>query len=299
MRRIETPPRLAPRPLLAHKASVGTVLVVGGSRDMCGAPALTALGALRAGAGLVRIAVPRSVQGVVATMRPEATTAGLSETRSGSLARPAVATVARMAESWDAVVLGPGAGRATATQGALRDLAAGIARPLVLDADALFALASDPGKLAKRSAATVVTPHEGEAARLLATRSADVRAGRESAALELVGKTGAIVVLKGPGTIVTDGDRMFTCGRGGPWLASGGTGDVLAGVVGAFLAGLPATGGDAFGAACAAVDVHAAAGDAWARDVDRGLLASDLAHALPRALAGRVGKGRANRKTTR
>ena len=112
MRRIRTSPRLAPRPVDAHKASVGRVLVVGGSRDMCGAPALTALGALRAGAGLVRIGVPRSVQGIVATIRPEATTAGFAETRAGALSRAAVPGIAQMAVDWDAVVLGPGAGRA-------------------------------------------------------------------------------------------------------------------------------------------------------------------------------------------
>ena len=145
----------------------------------------------------------------------------------------------------------------------------------------------------------MITPHEGEAARLLGTTSAEVRADREAAALALVERTRTVVVLKGPGTLVTDGDRLFTCRKGGPALASGGTGDVLAGVVGAFLAGLPGTGGDAFGAACAAVDVHAAAGDVLARGGDRGFLATDLAHALPRVVAARVGARGAGRRPPR
>lgn len=278
---------------------MGRVLVVGGSRDMCGAPALAALGALRAGAGLVRIAVPRSVQGVVATIRPEATTAGLSELRSAALARACVPAVIRMASGWDAVVLGPGVGRAASTQNAVRDLVAKLEQPLVVDADALFALIGATHRVATRSAPTVITPHEGEAGRLLGSTSAAVRADREGAALALFEQTGAVVVLKGPGTIVTDGQRLFTCGKGGPWLASGGTGDVLAGIVGAFLAGLPATGGDAFGAACIAVDVHAAAADTLAKTVDRGLLATDIADALPHAVAAYVGMKGSRRRSAR
>ena len=122
MRRIRTPPRLAPRPKDSHKASVGRVLVVGGSRDRCGAPALAALGAVRAGAGLVRVAVPHSIQGVVAARRPEATTAGLPEIRAGALAPAAVPVAEAMADAWDAVVLGPGVGRAPSTRRAVTNL---------------------------------------------------------------------------------------------------------------------------------------------------------------------------------
>ena len=201
-----------------------------------------------------------------------------------------------MATDWDAVVLGPGVGRAAATQAAVRELAARIPRRLVLDADALFALAGTDGALARARRG-----HRAHAARRRGRaparheRRGGPRGSRGGAPRRWSAKTGAIVVLKGPGTLVTDGDRIFTCRRGGPVLASGGTGDVLSGVVGAFLAGLPATGGDAFGAACAAVDVHAAAGDALARQGDRGFLATDLAHALPRAVAAQVAGGRAKR----
>ncbi len=296
MRRVRTPPRIAPRPKDAHKASVGRVLVVGGSRDLVGAPTLAALGALRAGAGLVRIAVPASLQRAVATIRPEATTAGLPETEEASLAPAALDELRAILDAWDAVVLGPGGGRAPTTVVALGALACRIARPLVLDADGLFSLGADPSRLRERREATIVTPHEGEAARLLDTTSSHVRADRERAALSLAATTGAVVVLKGPGTIVTDGERLFTSRRGGPWLATGGTGDVLSGVVAAFLAGLPGTGGDAFGAACAAVDAHGRAGDAAAHGHDRGLIATDVAEALPDAVATLVGPARGTRK---
>lgn len=163
-----------------------------------------------------------------------------------------------------------------------------VARPLVVDADALFALIDHGDALLAREEGTVITPHEGEAGRLLGWPARDVRARREDAALALAAGTGAVVVLKGPGTLVTDGERMYRCKAGGPWLATGGTGDVLAGVCGAFLAGLPATGGDAFGAAAAAVHVHAHAADLVAGKRDRGLLASDVADALPSSVAALV-----------
>ncbi len=258
---------------------------------MAGAPALAALGAQRVGAGLVRIAVPRSIQSTVATLRPEATTAGLPETRSGSLALTAAATVERMAESWDAVVVGPGGGREASTCRFFQRAFA-MARPLIVDADALFALIDQASLLLDRADPTVITPHEGEAGRLLGWSSSDVRRRREDAALALVEATGAVVVLKGPGTLVTDGERMFRCARGGPWLATGGTGDVLAGVCGALVAGLPDTGGDPFGAACAAVHVHALAADQATKTRDRGLIASDLAATLPAATATLVGPRR-------
>jgi NAD(P)H-hydrate epimerase len=166
-----------------------------------------------------------------------------------------------------------------------------LGQPLVLDADGLYALVGHLDLLAGRTAPTVITPHEGEAARLLGLGADDVRRDREEAAARLAAETGAVVVLKGPGTLVTDGRRLFRSGTGGPVLASGGTGDVLAGVVGAFLAGLPGTGGDPFGAAAAAVHVHGAAADRLGTGLDRGVLASEVAAALPQAVATLVGTG--------
>jgi NAD(P)H-hydrate epimerase len=264
---------------------VGRVLVVGGSAAMAGAPSLAGLGALRGGAGLVQVAVPRGIQPVVAGFRPETTTRGLPQTAGGAVGRGARAALEAALPGWDAVVLGPGLGRAAATQGLVRAFTPVVAVPLVLDADALFAFNGRTEDLRARRAPTVLTPHEGEAARLLGTTSAEVHAERQGVAADLAARAQGVIVLKGPGTIVTDGRRLYVNRTGGPALATGGTGDVLAGLVAALLAGAAATGLDAFEAACIAVHAHGAAADAVAGGRDRGLLASDLAAGLPDALA--------------
>ena len=281
-----SPPR--PRPRGAHKASVGRVLVVGGSRDLTGAPWLSGRGALEAGAGLVRVAVPAGVQRVVAGYGPDLLTAGLVEARDGGLAAGARARVRTLAAAADAVVLGPGAGRSAGTQRLLRTLTLDLALPLVLDADALFAWDGRAAGLASRQAPTVLTPHEGEAARLLGLTPEDVRRDRRGSLAELVRVSGAVVVLKGPGTLVSDGRRVYRCPHGGPVLATGGTGDVLAGVVAALLAEAARAGReDAFTAAATAVEWHARAGDLCARCLGRtrGAPASALPSFLAPALS--------------
>jgi len=282
MQRIARPPRLPSRPTDANKVTVGRVLVVGGSKAMAGAPALAGLGALRAGAGLVKIAVPDGIQPTVACFRPETIVQGLPQTRAGALGAGALGVLRDLARSWDAVVLGPGLGRATSTLALVRSFARVVDRPLLLDADALFAYGGGLAALAERAAPTVLTPHEGEAARLLETTSEEIRADREAAAARIAGAAAAIVVLKGPGTLVTDGRRLYRNASGGPALATGGSGDVLSGVIGALLA----SGLDAFDAACAGAHAHGAAADLVAGKRDRGLLASELAGGLPDALLG-------------
>ncbi|MFO0934129.1 MAG: NAD(P)H-hydrate dehydratase [Planctomycetota bacterium] len=279
-------PPLPPRPADAHKASVGRVLIVGGSLGMAGAPALAARGALRAGAGLVTVAVPRAVQATVAGFLAEAMTVGLPCDADGAPAAEAVEALRPHLERAHAVVLGPGLGRGPAIEAFVRWLARDVARPLVLDADALHALRGRLAELAARRAPTVLTPHEGEAALLLGEPSGGGAVPREAWARRLAQGARAVAVLKGPGTLVCDGPRCARNTTGGPVLATGGTGDVLAGVLAAMLAGLPATGGDAFGAARLAVHVHGRAGDrcAAARG-DRGTLASEVADEVPHAIA--------------
>jgi len=286
-------PPLPPRPVDSHKASVGRVLIVGGSLGMAGAPALAARGALRAGAGLVTIAVPACVQATVAGFLPEAMTVGLPCGDDGVLDASADEALAPYLERVHAVVLGPGLGRAPAVEDFVLAVARRVERPLVLDADALYALRGRLAELATRTAPTILTPHEGEAAGLLGERPGEATTPREAWARRIAQTGHAICVLKGPGTLVTDGDRLHRNTTGGPVLATGGTGDVLAGIVAAFLAGLPATGGDAFGAACLAVHVHGRAGDrcAAARG-DRGTLASEVADEVPAAVAERVAAAR-------
>lgn len=292
MKILTAPPPLPDRPLDANKVSAGRVVIVGGSRDMVGAPALAALGAHRAGAGLVRIAVPVSLQPLVAAFRPESTTAGLPEDAAGSVATSALAELLARTSGWDAVVLGPGIGRTPGTGEVVRTFPGEMSLPLVLDADGLFAFNGCVETLRSRKAPVVLTPHEGEAARLLGLTSAQVRAGRADAARTLAQASGAVVVLKGPGTLVCDGTRLYVNSSGGPALSTGGTGDVLAGVIGALLAQTAHTGFDAFEAACVGVHVHGAGADAVSQGRDRGLFASELAAGIPDALrALRSGSG--------
>ncbi len=278
-------PALPPRPLDSHKASVGRVLVIGGSLGMAGAPVLAARGALRAGAGLVTVAVPERIRDVVSGFLPEVMTLGLPCDDDGCLESSARGAIEGFLERADAVVLGPGLGRAPCTEDAVLALLATVDRPVVLDADGLYAVRMKVSDLASRKAATVLTPHKGEATALLAETQATMVSHRADRARRIAVAARGICVLKGPGTLVTDGVRMFKNATGGPVLSTGGSGDVLAGVVAAFLAGLPATGGDAFGAACLAVHVHGAAGDLLAaRRGDRGTLASEIADAVPEAI---------------
>jgi NAD(P)H-hydrate epimerase len=287
-------PALPARPRDAHKSSVGRVLVVGGSRGMVGAPVLAARGALRAGAGLVTIAVPASVRDAASVALFEAMTAALPCDEEGALAAGAVPIVERLAARVDAVVVGPGLGRADATGDAVRRLLARVRAPVVLDADGLYAFRDRLADLVSRPGSTVLTPHEGEAEAMEPSGALRSDETREARAARLARTARAVCALKGPGTVVSDGAHTYVNDTGGPVLATGGSGDVLSGVVAALLAGLPATGRDAFGATCLAVHAHGAAGDLLARRRgDRGVLAHEIADVLPEALAALVARGRA------
>lgn len=247
----------------SHKGSYGRLLVVGGSRGMAGAPALVCRAAHRAGAGLVTAAVPDDVRAILHTLTPETTSVGGD------------ADFAR----YSALAVGPGWGEsATAREALARTAAAPV--PAVFDADALN-LAGSAAYFASRSAPTVLTPHPGEAGRLLGISAEDVNADREAAAARIAGAANAVVVLKGFRPIVADpSGRAVPVLAGNPALASGGTGDVLTGVVGALLA----RGLGAFDAACAAAWLHGTAGDLVREAVgEESATASDVVEALPGA----------------
>ena len=273
--------RLPQRPRHGHKGTFGHLLVVAGSRGKTGAAALAAAGAARVGVGLVTIACPESANSILEVKCTEAMTAPVEETTFHELAGAAEKSVRDLAETRDAVVLGPGLGRADETLALVRRLAERIHRPLVLDADALLAFADEPTALAERRAPTIVTPHPGEAAALLGCTSAEINADRASAARELAIRTGAVAVLKGAATVIAQEKRLAVNPTGGPLLGSGGTGDVLAGMVGGFLA----QGLEAFDAGALAAWVHGRAGDALAhRRGGVGILASEVADELPETL---------------
>jgi ADP-dependent NAD(P)H-hydrate dehydratase / NAD(P)H-hydrate epimerase len=261
-----------PRRPDAHKGDFGRVLAVAGSVGKSGAAVLCGTAALRAGAGLVTVATPAEVQPVVAAARAELMTEPLPADR--------LARCLELAAGADAVVLGPGLG--TGARGLARGLAAAVAVPLAIDADGLNALAPASAHAWPRARATVLTPHPGEMARLLGLTTAEVQADRLAAARALAGTTGAVVVLKGQRTVVARPDGFAAVNpTGNPGLAKGGTGDVLAGIVGALLA----RGCDAWTAAVAAVFVHGRAGDlAAARTGVESLLAGDVVDALGEAI---------------
>jgi ADP-dependent NAD(P)H-hydrate dehydratase / NAD(P)H-hydrate epimerase len=244
----------------ANKGSRGRVLIVGGAPGMTGAVCLAASGAQRMGAGYVTVAVPSPSLHVVEIKLTAPVKAALDWDEVTGLTPAAVRRVLELAAAVDAVVLGPGLGRLPGTIEAVLQLAEGLACPLVLDADGLYALGGSPQRVASRAAATVLTPHSGEAARLLCMESgAAVDADRPAAAVALACAVGprAVAVLKGPRTLVAGGGRLVANMTGGPALATLGTGDVLAGMCGALLA----QGLGPVDAGALASHIHGAAGD--------------------------------------
>jgi len=274
----------------AHKGDFGHLLVIAGSPGKTGAAVLAASGALAAGAGLVTIATAASaLPFIVAAGRPEIMTEGLTTTSVGPLDRPAAARALVLAQSRDAVVLGPGLGTDPATQAFVLEIVRECPVPIVIDADGLNALSGDIGSFFKRrDRPTVLTPHPGEMARLIGALAADIQGRRVDAARNAATATGSVVVLKGQRTVIADaGGRVAVNPTGNPGMATAGTGDALAGMIGALLA----RGTDAWAAATSAVYVHGAAGDeAASRLGEESLTATDVIAALPavlRSLAAR------------
>lgn len=263
------------RALDAHKGTAGHVLVLAGSPGKTGAALLAGMGAMRGGAGLVtlalrgaaRAALDAKVVELMTTEVPEALEAGLL-------------AVLRESEGKDALVVGPGLGLDAGARALAVRVALEAPLPVVLDADALTALTDAPAALRGARGPRILTPHPGEAGRLLGVGAGEIQEDRHQAAARLADLTGAVVVLKGAGTVVAGpGGRAAVCGPGTPALGVAGTGDVLCGAIGAMLA----AGLGPLEAAMAGVLLHALAGEAAAL-ADRGLLAHEVADAMPRAL---------------
>lgn len=258
-----------------HKGTHGHVLIVAGSPGTSGAAVLSGRAALRGGAGLVTVACAPSVQAVVAAAQPELMTARVDRFS---------------APEWEerlvgkrGLVIGPGLGTGRAPAQLVRWLVTRAEIPMAVDADGLTILASNPALLRRARAPVVLTPHPGEMARLAGLSTAEVQSDRRRVALDLARQTGAIVVLKGSGTLIAAPDgRLGVNQNGGPILGTAGTGDVLAGLLGSLLA----QGLDAWDAARLAVHLHGRAGDRLSEQLgDAGLLATELADELPRARA--------------
>ena len=276
----------------AHKNSHGRVLVLAGSVRFPGAAVLAARGAQRAGAGYVTLAVPDPVVPIAQGHLVSAPVVGLASS-DGAFAADAAAAALGLAGSYDAVVLGPGLTLACGAVHFTREVYAHCTCPLVVDADALGALADalvgDPGALAERTGQTVLTPHPGELARLLAQSVTEAQADRVSSSARLAAK-GRAVLLKGAGTVVSEAERSVIITSACPALATAGTGDVLAGVVGALLgAGL-----EPFEAAVLGAHLHGLAGEIAADRIGPvGIIAEDIPDALPSAVGRILGHGSA------
>jgi NAD(P)H-hydrate epimerase len=265
------------------KFSSGNVFVLGGSRGLTGAPAMSATAAQRAGAGYVTVAAPASLEPIFGVTLLEAMFVALPEA-DGALAAAALDPVLEAIARANAVVLGPGFSKREGAQALARELAGRVETPLVVDADGLNALAGRAGELlGGRRAATVLTPHAGELGRLLGIDSSEIARARLAHVRTAAAETRAIVVLKGDDTLVADpSGRVAVSPGGAPALATAGTGDVLSGVIAALLA----KGLDRFTAACAGVYAHLRAGQLAAAPYGPdGVIASDVSARLPEAFA--------------
>jgi ADP-dependent NAD(P)H-hydrate dehydratase len=276
MIRVTAIPKLPPRELDSHKGTYGRVLVIAGSVGMSGAAILTGSAALRSGAGLVTVACPLEVQPVVAMGNPCYTTYGFRYGHKG------VEDLIGLGEKCDVVAIGPGLRVRPEVAELVRLLVLALPRtPFVVDADGLTNLMPIPDAIRSRVAPLVMTPHPGEFARLLGKSTTDVQANRESLAVEFARQYNLVLLLKGHRTVVTDGERVYLNETGNPGMATGGSGDVLTGLIAAVIAQkMPA-----FEAACFGAWVHGRAGDIAAERVGQtSLIATDLLDQLPRAI---------------
>jgi NAD(P)H-hydrate epimerase len=271
-------PQLAPRPLEGHKGMFGRVLVVGGSEGMIGAPALAGTAALRSGAGLVVLAVSRSIVAAVLTITPELIALALGSSASEQ-------KLLEAAEKADSLVIGPGLGQMPKAADRLQHLIR-LDKAMVVDADALNLLAAGDRWPSGFRARAVLTPHPGEMARLGKLIGRDKvpadDAGRLVIAAEAAEAFGQVVVLKGNRTVVTDGRRAYVNTTGDSTLSKAGTGDVLSGIIGTFLAQkMPQ-----LEAAIAGVWIHGRAGElAGQRCGRRSALATDVIDSISKAVA--------------
>jgi NAD(P)H-hydrate epimerase len=273
------PPRRAAG---STKFSSGQVVVAGGSRGLTGAVCLAAEAAIRAGAGYCTVAVPADLETIFEIKLTEVMSVGCAS-REGALRPAASEQILEASRRAACVVLGPGAGREQGTQRLLRDLTPRIEAPVLIDADGLNAFAAKLDELRDREGDLILTPHEGELGRLLDIDPDRVKAQRLKCAREAAERSGAVVVLKGDDTIVTDGERLAVNRVQSPALATAGTGDVLSGLTAALVArGTD----DAFAAACAGVLAHGRAGQLAAAEYGvESVVAGDVIDEIPGALA--------------
>ncbi len=272
---------IAPRPDDAHKGTMGTLLSICGSYGMAGAGILSGTAALRSGLGLLKCALPKSIYPIIAARLPESVYLPLEENADGKIS--ALNLPYLLSQKSDAVLLGCGLGVCDDTKAIVEGFIRSCKKPMVLDADALNCIADDPEALRNAKAPVVITPHPMEMARLCGITAAEVNDNREMTARTFAARYGVITVLKGAGTVLASPDgkaRINMTGNSG--MATGGSGDVLAGIC----ASLLAQGKAPFDCACAAVYLHGLAGDFAAKRLGKiSMLPGDIIDELPNAFA--------------
>jgi len=281
MQIIDSIPKLQPRKVDAHKGDFGRVCIVAGSVGMSGAAALAGRAALRAGAGLVRVATSESVLPIVASIEPSYTTVPLAEDNAGRISAKAINSILNLISDNDCLAFGPGVGTSGGLQSVARVLIEQEKLPLVIDGDGLNNLSKIkdwPGKL---MAKLILTPHPGEMKRLWeGLFRGELPADRQQQAGQLAEHTKSVVVLKGAGTVVTDGQKVYINKTGNPGMATAGSGDVLTGAITALIG----QGLSNFDAAVLGVYIHGLAGDIAAEKTGQiSLMATDIIESLPQA----------------
>ncbi len=259
-----------------HKGTYGKILLLCGSRGYTGAAALASMGALRSGAGLVYLAVPESIYEIEAVKLTEPVIYPLPDSK-GTISTSAVSQVLHHIEGKDAVLVGPGIGQSEGSLAVTQTILEHYTGPVVLDADGINVLQAHKDVLRSRTSPTILTPHDGEFQRFGGVLTED----RIASASALAKEYGVIVLLKGHRTVITDGKKTYLNTTGNPGMATGGSGDVLAGIITSLLGqGLPA-----LEAASCGAWLHGAAGDICAREIGQyGMLPSDMVSVLPRLM---------------
>jgi ADP-dependent NAD(P)H-hydrate dehydratase len=278
MQTVEKAPPLPERPKEGHKGSFGRVLVVGGNDGMIGAPVLAGTAALRTGAGLVQVAVPRAILPYALSITPELIGLGLGKAAGKD-------QLLEAAESADAIVIGPGLGKTPEALARLTRLVR-LEKPMVVDADGLNLIAAQKRFPSYFKAHAVLTPHPGEMKRLgKLIGVSDVPSddgGRAGLAAQMASAFGQVIVLKGERTVVSDGQRVYVNDTGNSALSKAGTGDVLSGILGCLLGQKV----ERFDAACVGVRLHGIAGEVAGERLGlRSVLAREVVDAIPHAIA--------------
>ncbi len=271
-----------PRRGYTHKGAFGHVLILAGSRGKSGAGALCAFGALKGGAGLVTLASTKDLQKIYCSLIPEILTAGFEENEKGEIAYKSISEILEIVKNKSVLVIGPGLGLSEEMKKLFFELISKLDIPMVIDADALTLLSDKPEVLKDYKAPKILTPHPGEAVRLLKVTKDEIMKNRLETAKKLSDMTDAIVVLKGPHTVVYSPDGRYGISSiDEPGLSQGGQGDVLSGIIGAFIAQKY----DPFIATCLAVFIHGEAGRYLSKTLGPfGYTATDVAEAIPKIL---------------